>query len=232
MNCGMSFSGATDARRSQRRRKACRAAGVPEERETVRIALDLARLRSLPAPGRRELVEALQAALAQGEPRAAAGQWPEPSQRVLVGERQGGWPRAPPGRCRRPHVEALVAARCRRPGRLEAGETARRHAAPPDSTAAMSSRSTGPPPAGCRTPSRWTRPASSSDAPVAGGKAASPGIRSALRPTGSTARIPIRTEGTGGRWAGHHGETYGAATSNHEIFDVTFSYLIDGRVKL
>jgi hypothetical protein len=36
------------------------AAGVPEERESVRMALDLAPRRSLPAPGRRELVEALQ----------------------------------------------------------------------------------------------------------------------------------------------------------------------------
>jgi Family of unknown function (DUF5682) len=49
-----------------------------EEREAVRMALDLARLRSLPGRGRREIVEALQARLAQGEPlgrgRAGAGQ--------------------------------------------------------------------------------------------------------------------------------------------------------------
>jgi hypothetical protein len=65
------------------------AAGVPEEREAVRMALDLARLRSLPAPGRRELVEALQTYLAQGEPLGRGCAVARAMQRVLVGERRG-----------------------------------------------------------------------------------------------------------------------------------------------
>jgi hypothetical protein len=85
------------------------AAGVPEEREAVRMALDLARLRSLPAPGRRELVEALQACLAQGEPLGHGRAVARAMQRVLVGERRGrlaaGTPRSGLG----PHVEALLA---------------------------------------------------------------------------------------------------------------------------
>ncbi len=48
-----------------------RAAGHPsgpaEARETYRFAVDLARLRGLPAPGRGEIVEALQTGLAHGE---------------------------------------------------------------------------------------------------------------------------------------------------------------------
>jgi hypothetical protein len=85
------------------------AAGVPDEREAVRMALDLARLRSLPAPGRRELVEALQSCLAQGEPLGRGRAVARAMQRVLVGDRRGrlapGTPRSGLG----PHVEALLA---------------------------------------------------------------------------------------------------------------------------
>ncbi len=45
-------------------------AGVPEEREAARMALDLARLGSLPAPGRPEAVEALRARLPGASPLA------------------------------------------------------------------------------------------------------------------------------------------------------------------
>src|SRR6266536_2271089 len=43
-------------------------AGVPDACEAFRLAGDVARLRGLPAPGRRELLEGIQTALGQGEP--------------------------------------------------------------------------------------------------------------------------------------------------------------------
>src|SRR5262249_21838909 len=42
-------------------------AGVPDAKAAVRMALDLAALRGLPSPGRRELVESIESCLAQGE---------------------------------------------------------------------------------------------------------------------------------------------------------------------
>lgn len=84
------------------------AAGVPEEREALRLALDLSRLRSLPTLGRRELVEALQSCLAQGEPLGRGRAVASAMQRVLIGDRRG---RLAPGTPRSglvPHVEALV----------------------------------------------------------------------------------------------------------------------------
>jgi hypothetical protein len=85
------------------------AAGVPDAREAIRVAEDLARLRSLPAPGRRELVEALQSTLAQGEPLGRGRALAAAMQQVLVGKRRGrlgaGTPRSGLG----PHVEELVA---------------------------------------------------------------------------------------------------------------------------
>jgi hypothetical protein len=90
-------------------------AGIPDEREAVRLALDLARLRGLPAPGRRELVEALQSCLAQGEPLGRGRAIATAMGRVLVGHRCGrlapGTPRSGLG----PHVEELVE-RLRMPG--------------------------------------------------------------------------------------------------------------------
>jgi hypothetical protein len=85
------------------------AAGLPDAREAIRLAEDLARLRNLPAPGRRELVEALQSALAQGEPLGRGRAVAAAMQHVLVGKRRGrlgaGTPRSGLG----PHVEAVVA---------------------------------------------------------------------------------------------------------------------------
>jgi hypothetical protein len=51
----------------------------------VRVALDLDRLGSPPAPGRRELVEALQACLAQGEPLGRGRAVAREMRRGLVG---------------------------------------------------------------------------------------------------------------------------------------------------
>lgn len=63
--------------------------GPADGREIVRVAGDLARLRDLPAPGRGELLEAVQAVLGRGETygtgRAVAGAL----ERVLVGARTG-----------------------------------------------------------------------------------------------------------------------------------------------
>lgn len=85
------------------------AAGVPDARETVRVASDLARLRDLPAPSRRELVEALQLTLAQAEPFGRGRAVASAMQRVLIGTRRGrlapGTPRSGLG----PHVENLLA---------------------------------------------------------------------------------------------------------------------------
>jgi uncharacterized protein DUF5682 len=85
------------------------AAGVPDAREVVRVTSDLANLRDLPAPGRRELVEGLQTALAQAEPTGRGRAVAAAMQRVLVGTRRGklapGTPRSGLG----PHVEQLLA---------------------------------------------------------------------------------------------------------------------------
>jgi hypothetical protein len=90
-------------------------AGVPDEREAVRVAVDLARLRGLPAPGRRELVEALQSCLAQGEPLGRGRAIASAMGQVLVGGRGGSLARGTPRSGLGPHVEELVA-RLRLPG--------------------------------------------------------------------------------------------------------------------
>lgn len=85
-------------------------AGLPDAAEASRVALDLARLRGLTAPSRRELLEGLSCALGQGEPlgrgRALAGAL----DRVLVGHARG---RLAPGTPRSglaPHVVAQLSA--------------------------------------------------------------------------------------------------------------------------
>src|SRR5205823_12970078 len=75
----------------------------------------LARLRGLPAPGRRELVEALQTCLAQGEPLGRGRAIAAAMGRVLVGHRSGSLARGTPRSGLGPHVEELVA-RLRLPG--------------------------------------------------------------------------------------------------------------------
>jgi uncharacterized protein DUF5682 len=95
------------------------AAGVADAREAIRMATDLASLRDLPAPGRRELVESLQTVLAHGEPYGRGRAVARAMERVLVGTRRGqlaaGTPRSGLG----PHVEALLA-ELRLPGPGEA----------------------------------------------------------------------------------------------------------------
>ncbi|MCM2417574.1 DUF5682 family protein [Streptomyces sp. RKAG293] len=63
--------------------------GPADAREIVRLAGDLARLRGLPAPGRGELIEAVQTVLTQGEPLGRGRAVARALERVLVGTRSG-----------------------------------------------------------------------------------------------------------------------------------------------
>ncbi|MEV5978470.1 DUF5682 family protein [Streptomyces sp. NPDC052114] len=91
---------------------AIRAAGHPsgpaDAREVVRVARDLAALRGLPAPGRGELVEAVQTVLTQGQLLGRGRVVAAAMEQVLVGDRRGrlapGTPRSGLG----PAVEALL----------------------------------------------------------------------------------------------------------------------------
>ncbi|MFD5082327.1 DUF5682 family protein [Kitasatospora sp. NPDC058406] len=83
--------------------------GPADAREIVRIAGDLARLRGLAAPGRGELIEAVQTALAQGEPLGRGRAVARALERVLVGTRTGRPAPAAPRSGLAPAVEALLA---------------------------------------------------------------------------------------------------------------------------
>jgi hypothetical protein len=72
-----------------RLRAAGHPAGPAEAREAVRLAIDLARLRRLPAPSRGELVEAVQTVLVQGETMGRGRVVATAMERVLVGDRRG-----------------------------------------------------------------------------------------------------------------------------------------------
>ncbi|GAA2156003.1 DUF5682 family protein [Kitasatospora kazusensis] len=83
--------------------------GPADAREIVRVAGDLARLRGLPAPGRGELVEAVQSVLAQGEPLGRGRAVAHALERVLVGTRTGSPTPAAPRSGLGPAVEARLA---------------------------------------------------------------------------------------------------------------------------
>jgi len=85
-------------------------AGPAEARETVRLASDLARLRGLPAPGRGELVEALQSVLAHGEVLGRGRVVAAAMERVLVGDRRGALASGTPRSGLGPAVRDLLAA--------------------------------------------------------------------------------------------------------------------------
>ncbi|HSM91952.1 MAG TPA: DUF5682 family protein [Anaeromyxobacteraceae bacterium] len=85
------------------------AAGVPDAGEVVRMAGDLARLRGLPAPGRREFLEGITTALGQGEVMGRGRAVARSLERVLVGRRRGRLPRDAPRSGLGPHVAALLA---------------------------------------------------------------------------------------------------------------------------
>jgi hypothetical protein len=88
-------------------RAARHVAGFPDAEEAVRVARDLATLRDLPGPGRRELLEAIETAIGRGEPLGRGRVLARALEGVLVGRTRGrlaaGTPRSGLG----PHVEAL-----------------------------------------------------------------------------------------------------------------------------
>src|SRR5262249_18007300 len=64
-------------------------AGVPDAKEAVRMSIDLARLRGLPAPGRREVLEAIESTLARGELFGRGRVLAKALDRVFVGRKRG-----------------------------------------------------------------------------------------------------------------------------------------------
>ncbi|MFD8750395.1 DUF5682 family protein [Kitasatospora sp. NPDC059577] len=83
--------------------------GPADAREIVRLAGDLARLRGHAAPGRGELVEAVQTVLAQGEPLGRGRAVARALEQVLVGTRTGRPTPAAPRSGLAPAVETLLA---------------------------------------------------------------------------------------------------------------------------
>ncbi|MGW3043546.1 vWA domain-containing protein [Kitasatospora sp. NPDC001159] len=83
--------------------------GPADAREIVRLAGDLARLRGHAAPGRGELVEAVQTVLAQGEPLGRGRAVARALEEVLIGTRTGRPTPAAPRSGLTPAVEALLA---------------------------------------------------------------------------------------------------------------------------
>ena len=85
-------------------------AGVPDASEALRLAVDLAALRGLPGPGRREVLEGIETALGRGETLGRGRIIARVLERVLVGRARGrlapGTPRSGLG----PHVGALITA--------------------------------------------------------------------------------------------------------------------------
>ncbi|MER5893929.1 DUF5682 family protein [Streptomyces sp. NPDC001876] len=84
--------------------------GPADGREVVRVAGDLARLRGLPAPGRGELLEAVQTVLGRGETYGTGRAVAQALERVLVGARTGRPAPAAPRSGLGPAVEAETAA--------------------------------------------------------------------------------------------------------------------------
>ncbi|MDO5067929.1 MAG: DUF5682 family protein [Propionibacteriaceae bacterium] len=70
-------------------REATHPAGPGEAAETARVALDLATLRGLPAPSRREVIEAVTTVLAQGEVLGRGRVVADALEQVLIGDRRG-----------------------------------------------------------------------------------------------------------------------------------------------
>ncbi|HWO68603.1 MAG TPA: DUF5682 family protein [Umezawaea sp.] len=84
-------------------------AGPGEARETLRLAVDLARLRGLPAPGRGEVVEAVQTVLTHAEPLGRGRVVARAAGDVLVGHRTGVLAPGTPRSGLAPAVETLLA---------------------------------------------------------------------------------------------------------------------------
>ena len=71
-------------------------AGTPDAIEIVRLARDLSRLRGLPAPGRGELLEAIETSLVQGDLFGRGRAVAAAAQAVLVGKQRGRLPKGTP----------------------------------------------------------------------------------------------------------------------------------------
>ncbi|MBB5953619.1 hypothetical protein FHS29_000189 [Saccharothrix tamanrassetensis] len=84
-------------------------AGPGEAREALRLAVDLARLRGLPAPGRGEVVEAVQTVLTHAEPLGRGRIVARAAGDVLVGRRTGVLAPGTPRSGLAPAVESLLA---------------------------------------------------------------------------------------------------------------------------
>ncbi|MGE0403553.1 MAG: DUF5682 family protein, partial [Kofleriaceae bacterium] len=83
-------------------------ASVPDARAAAEVAMSLAQLRGLPAPGRRELVEAVQTALSHGELLGRGRIVAKAMQAVLVGHQRGRLAPDTPRSGLGPHVAALM----------------------------------------------------------------------------------------------------------------------------
>ncbi|SIO62710.1 VWA domain containing CoxE-like protein [Singulisphaera sp. GP187] len=105
-------------------RKAGHAAGTPDAIEIVRLARDLSRLRGHAAPGRGELLEAIETSLVQGDLLGRGRAVAAAAQAVLVGSRRGRLPKGTPRSGLAPQIEAATA-RLRVPGPDASGEEAR-----------------------------------------------------------------------------------------------------------
>lgn len=84
------YSMITDVARTSR--KSGEPAGTGEVAEACRFAIDLARIRQLPAPGRREAIEALTTVFAQGDITGRGRGIAEAMRNVFIGERFGELP--------------------------------------------------------------------------------------------------------------------------------------------
>ena len=83
-------------------------ASVPDARAAAEVAISLAHLRGLPAPGRRELVEAVQTALSHGELLGRGRIVAKAMQSVLVGHQRGRLAPETPRSGLGPHVAELM----------------------------------------------------------------------------------------------------------------------------
>jgi hypothetical protein len=99
-------------------------AGTPDATEIVRLARDLSRLRGQAAPGRGELLEAIETALVQGDLLGRGRAVAAAAQSVLVGNRRGRLPRGTPRSGLAVEVEAAIA-RLKLPGPEDADEEPR-----------------------------------------------------------------------------------------------------------
>jgi Mg-chelatase subunit ChlD len=99
-------------------------AGPAEAREVLRLAVDLARLRGLPAPGRGELIESIQTVLTHGEPVGRGRMVARAVKEVLIGNRSGSLAPGTPRSGLAPAVEAEFA-ELRLPGPDQHGKNVR-----------------------------------------------------------------------------------------------------------